>query len=805
MIDSRDILKSFFQIGDVPTDVQFADLIDSYVHKTDDGVTVYDLTDPAPDPNNPAKRFGVGVTIPESRLSVLADKLNGNMISFHSLPSPAVADWVLNLAPGANPGFSINQSVAGGDKRFFIQNGSGFVGIGTKTPGQLLHLEGLKGDSPLGLQLRNLAATSNRGFIMGHNIGTDAEPSQNGHLTFLEVLADGSKQERFTISNGGKVGVGIYNPDTLMHAFGSYNAPLTRIALAPNRGILEVGQVEKYNLLFDTRGIQARDADTPDPTKPNEIVVKFSDLSIQPLGGDISFHDQLTAPADQEKKAILTRDGRFGVGLTNPQERMDLNGAIRIGEAVNSNPGTIRYSNASGAYDIEGFVDGSWQSLTGNGSSAWAAVTGGINYGGGNVGIGGIASNVKLSVAGGIKIGDNADAVAGTIRYSNQTSGLYTFEGNVQGVWVDLAGGGGTNPWQDVPGGISYTGGDVGIGGIVPGVRFSVNGGIKIGDNTDAVAGTIRYSNQTSGSYTFEGNVQGVWVDLAGGGNNPWQDVTGGINYAGGDVGIGGVVSGVKFNVNGGIKIGDSSAPIPGTIRYSNQPGGNVFQGNVGGNWVNLSGGGGTDHWQEGSGNIHYVDGNVGIGTAVTNAMLQVRKNVPSDFTAAAIVENRAPASAAQNSRRVSLELTNPADWTGNPTSYDIGLYVSDIRGISGKPESSLAAVMNGNVVIGNLIDGTSMVGLGGKNILTIKRGSRPQNPVEGIQIYVDNNGMGEDCFHLINSSNDNRIKLYREEPLTPANNTPIPENFLQAMSIIDNMRTRINELEERMTAFGLI
>jgi hypothetical protein len=658
MIDSRDILKSFFQIGDVPTDVQFADLIDSYVHKTDDGVTVYDLTDPAPDPNNPAKRFGVGVTIPESRLSVLADKLNGNMISFHSLPSPAVADWVLNLAPGANPGFSINQSVAGGDKRFFIQNGSGFVGIGTKTPGQLLHLEGLKGDSPLGLQLRNLAATSNRGFIMGHNIGTDAEPSQNGHLTFLEVLADGSKQERFTISNGGKVGVGIYNPDTLMHAFGSYNAPLTRIALAPNRGILEVGQVEKYNLLFDTRGIQARDADTPDPTKPNEIVVKFSDLSIQPLGGDISFHDQLTAPADQEKKAILTRDGRFGVGLTNPQERMDLNGAIRIGEAVNSNPGTIRYSNASGAYDIEGFVDGSWQSLTGNGSSAWAAVAGGINYGGGNVGIGGLDANVKLSVGGGVKIGDNSTAVAGTIRYSNATSGIYTFEGCVQGTWV------------------------------------------------------------------------------------------------------------------------------------------------------NLAGGGGSDHWVDGPGNIHFEDGDVGIGTPTTNSLLHVlQRQIQPDKSSATLIQNDAPGDAAFN-KRVGLEISNTTAWGGGTTSFDIGLYVSRIMGQPGQTDHTLAALMNGNVVIGDMNGDARLVGVGGKNVLTVGKGTPPTTKSDiGIQIFVDRPGGGAvyDTFNLINGNGD-LIKLFKGAALTPANNTtPIPENWLLAITIVDNMRTRINQLEARLQALGLL
>jgi len=42
-IESRDILKTYFETGDVPTQQQFADVIDSYVHKLDDGVSVYKL------------------------------------------------------------------------------------------------------------------------------------------------------------------------------------------------------------------------------------------------------------------------------------------------------------------------------------------------------------------------------------------------------------------------------------------------------------------------------------------------------------------------------------------------------------------------------------------------------------------------------------------------------------------------------------------------------------------------------------------------------------------------------------------
>jgi hypothetical protein len=40
-IESRNILKTYFETGDKPTQQQFSNLIDSYVHQTDDGLTLY--------------------------------------------------------------------------------------------------------------------------------------------------------------------------------------------------------------------------------------------------------------------------------------------------------------------------------------------------------------------------------------------------------------------------------------------------------------------------------------------------------------------------------------------------------------------------------------------------------------------------------------------------------------------------------------------------------------------------------------------------------------------------------------------
>lgn len=39
-IESRSVLKTYFETGDIPTEEQFSDLIDSYIHRQDDGVAI---------------------------------------------------------------------------------------------------------------------------------------------------------------------------------------------------------------------------------------------------------------------------------------------------------------------------------------------------------------------------------------------------------------------------------------------------------------------------------------------------------------------------------------------------------------------------------------------------------------------------------------------------------------------------------------------------------------------------------------------------------------------------------------------
>ena len=54
----------------------------------------------------------------------------------------------------------------------------------------------------------------------------------------------------------------------------------------------------------------------------------------------------------------------LGIGINNPSERLDVNGAIKLGPSKNDFSGTIRFQNN----DIEGRVGGAWKSLTNAGN-----------------------------------------------------------------------------------------------------------------------------------------------------------------------------------------------------------------------------------------------------------------------------------------------------------------------------------------------------------------------------------------------------------------------------------------------------
>ena len=118
---TRATLKGYFTKGSIPTENNFADLVDSTLVQIDDGL----LT---------------SATAPLSIKAVGADEGLINFYRVESGQNPNTTTWQIKHLPvgSSTPGLSIGTPAA---TRLFIDNTTGNVGIGTVTPGFPLTIE----------------------------------------------------------------------------------------------------------------------------------------------------------------------------------------------------------------------------------------------------------------------------------------------------------------------------------------------------------------------------------------------------------------------------------------------------------------------------------------------------------------------------------------------------------------------------------------------------------------------------------------------------------------------------------------
>ncbi len=346
----RQSLYTFFETGDIPTQEQFADLIDSYVHREEDGVFIYKPTDTI-------KRFGIGLNQPPYRLGIAAEGDTQKLISLHE--ADGTHRWSLNLNPLASDlkGLNFAQETAdGSESRLFINEETGNVGLGSLDPEQKLQVEGSAPTKIVGVKLLNNASVANNGWSIGHL--QEEEDLRDGGLSFSSEVDN--PIERMFISPAGNVGVNEPLPQTKLHVSLPLADPNSVIGLTEASGVLNVGPINE-SVVFDSRGMQARVGEYIGET----LSLGASTLNLQRIGGEILIHGDDTI--ENSKKIVVTNEGYIGAGILNPNERLVLNGAIQLGNTENLNQGTIRWTGE----DFEGYNGSSWVSLTSGGTSQW--------------------------------------------------------------------------------------------------------------------------------------------------------------------------------------------------------------------------------------------------------------------------------------------------------------------------------------------------------------------------------------------------------------------------------------------------
>jgi hypothetical protein len=229
----------------------------------------------------------------------------------------------------------------------------------------------------------------------------------------------------------------------------------------------------------------------------------------------------------------INTDSNVGIGTTQPQEKLEVNGAVLLGNTGNNNPGSIRFNGS----DFEGFDGGSWTSFTSGSSSAGSSGIGEnsfIGAGIGNsatstgafVGAGSAnsAANQNSVVVGGDTNSANADKAFVGGGYNNQVNGLESVivGGNtnqISGQLAAIVGG-----FDNFAGGSeSFVGG--GKGNSANNDFSSVVGGKWNTATADYVVVAGGLQNQASSTSAFIGggelnNVSGGWSGVAGGMNN---------------------------------------------------------------------------------------------------------------------------------------------------------------------------------------------------------------------------------------------------------------------------------------------
>ena len=117
----RNTLKGFFTKGAIPSQENFADLIDSAINQNDDGIT----------------------KLPTDPLRINASGPGDTVLNFYQKAADSKPAWALSLNSGdASPKAGLNVSSIPGGNRFFIDYKSGNVGIGTTSPGKPLTVTG---------------------------------------------------------------------------------------------------------------------------------------------------------------------------------------------------------------------------------------------------------------------------------------------------------------------------------------------------------------------------------------------------------------------------------------------------------------------------------------------------------------------------------------------------------------------------------------------------------------------------------------------------------------------------------------
>lgn len=267
----------------------------------------------------------------------------------------------------------------------------------------------------------------------------------------------------------------------------------------------------------------------------------------------------------------------------------------------------------------------------------------------------------------------------------------------------------------------------------------------------------------------------------------------------------------------------ESGTDRPGTFRFRN----NLFEGHNGTEWVTFNTSAASqNYWQTvdgvqtkirfagdldtGAVNVLVGNGPQGGQGLGTFSVYATGTEASGTIAAAVINHNRTNAQANLTTARFGLALNMPATAVNtNTSSRDVGLWVRTYDGTVPRPENRVAAIFDGNVVIGAHLGTGTHVGAGGSNVLAIStEGAAPSEAKNtAVQVYAKETSTGgQVALHLLNPGQTGRpVKLYASPRIAAPAAEPVDTGSPELNAYIANMVARIADLEARLVTLGLL
>ena len=321
----------------------------------------------------------------------------------------------------------------------------GYVGIGTSSPGSLLHIRGGSG-------IRYTAVGANTADVFVLDRVEFTGPSQAARLSLqsngtTRVLLSSYGGDNIYFNHGGSVGIGTASPVSRFHVFQDFGSGNSgTIATIGGKTFWTANDYERLRLGF---------------TQLDSI---YEGSNLWGLGIRTG-----TSDGNGIERIRITGGGNVGIGITNPAHRLDVNGAINA---------TAFYLNG--------------QPFSGS-SSQWVTNGSNIYYNSGNVGIGDTNPNGTLTVVGNLfsEASPAHNSGIGILGQDSSNAYLQLYNSN-RTLTTYLATRAGVNSY--------INGGNVGIGTTNPAARLQVEGTATINGNT-TVNGDMTVSGNISARY----------------------------------------------------------------------------------------------------------------------------------------------------------------------------------------------------------------------------------------------------------------------------------------------------------------